>query len=114
MGKWREGRQAVMVTAAARELKDPTNALLTHTIRARSSSLDPAKKTECVPAAGRTRLTAATDERRPWPRSRFGRRSELVADGAQQIVPLGHVTIGLHAQGFRRISIHALWLAWMI
>jgi hypothetical protein len=51
MGKWREGRQAVMVTAAARELKDPTNAVLTHTIRARSSSLDPAKR----PSASRPR-----------------------------------------------------------
>ena len=36
--------QAVMVTAAARDVKDPTNAVLTHTIRAPSSRLDPAKR----------------------------------------------------------------------
>jgi hypothetical protein len=36
--RYPEGCQAVMITAATRDVKDPTNAVLTHTIRACSSA----------------------------------------------------------------------------
>ena len=46
---------------AARDVKDHTNAPLTHTSRMFIPP-GPSEKTEGVPAAGRTRLTAATDD----------------------------------------------------